>query len=86
MLTLLHLCADEGIVVVDYSDQAEGEMIQHPDGAGEFTRVVLHPRMTITDAARVADTIALNHRAHGLCFIARSVNFPVECEPVVTAS
>jgi organic hydroperoxide reductase OsmC/OhrA len=81
MLVLLHLCADAGIVVSEYSDEAEGEMIEHPDGSGEFTRVILRPRMTITDAARIPDAIALHHRAHELCFIARSVNFPVEVEP-----
>jgi organic hydroperoxide reductase OsmC/OhrA len=85
MLALLHLCADAGIVVTDYSDEAEGEMLEHPGGAGEFTRVVLRPRMTITDPARISDAIALHHRAHELCFIARSVNFPVEHEPTVTA-
>ena len=84
LLTLLHLCADEGIVVTEYSDQAEGEMAQNPDGSGQFTRAILRPKMTITDAARIGDTIALNHRAHEMCFIARSVNFMVEVEPVVT--
>jgi organic hydroperoxide reductase OsmC/OhrA len=81
MLVLLHLCADAGIVVIDYFDQSEGEMIERPDGSGEFTRVILRPRMTISDPARIPDAIALHHRAHELCFIARSVNFPVECEP-----
>ncbi len=85
MLVLLHLCADAGIVVVDYADQAEGEMAEHPDGAGEFTRVILRPKMTITDPARIPDAIALHHRAHEMCFIARSVNFPVEHQPTVTA-
>src|ERR1022692_1854010 len=56
LLTLLHLCADEGIVMTEYSDQAEGEMAQNPDGSGQFTRAILHPRMTITDAARIGDT------------------------------
>jgi len=82
MPVMLHLCADAGIVVTDYSDEAEGEMREHED-RGEFTRVVLRPRMTITDAARVAEAMQLHHRAHELCFIARSVNFPVEHEPVV---
>jgi organic hydroperoxide reductase OsmC/OhrA len=85
MLVLLHLSADAGIVVTGYSDQAEGEMMEHPDGSGEFTRVILRPRMTITDPARIPDAIALHHRVHELCFIARSVNFPVEVEPAVTA-
>jgi organic hydroperoxide reductase OsmC/OhrA len=41
--------------------------------------------MIITDVARVSDAMTLNRRAHELCFIARSVNFPVEHEPTVTA-
>jgi organic hydroperoxide reductase OsmC/OhrA len=86
MLVLLHLCADAGIVVTSYSDQAEGEMMERPDGPGEFTRVILRPRMTIADPARIPDAIALHHRAHELCFIARSVNFPVEHEPTVEAA
>src|ERR1700676_4582462 len=49
MLWVLHLCADAGIVIVDYSDNAVGEMVEHADGSGEFTHVVLRPRMIITD-------------------------------------
>ena len=86
MLWVLHLCADAGIVVTEYADQAEGEMIEHEDGSGEFTRVVLRPRMTVTDAARIADVIALHRRAHELCFVARSMSFPVEQDPVVVAA
>jgi organic hydroperoxide reductase OsmC/OhrA len=85
MLWVLHLCADAGIAVTEYSDEATGEMVEHTDGAGEFVRVTLRPRMTITDAARVEDAAALHHRAHELCFLARSMNFPVECDAVVTA-
>ncbi len=85
MLVMLHLCADAGIVVTDYSDEAEGEMREHDD-RGEFTRVVLRPRMTITDAGRIGEAMQLHHRAHELCFIARSVDFPVEHEPVVSAA
>jgi organic hydroperoxide reductase OsmC/OhrA len=83
MLWVLHLCADAGIVVTEYSDQAEGEMIEHEDGSGEFTRVVLSPRMKITNSSRADDAMAIHHRAHGLCALARSMNFPVEHEPVV---
>jgi organic hydroperoxide reductase OsmC/OhrA len=27
----------------------------------------------------------LHERAHALCFIARSVNFPVTCQPTISA-
>ncbi len=83
MLSVLHLCADAGIVVTDYADEATGVMRENRDGSGEFTRVVLHPRMAITDATRIAEAKALHARAHELCFIARSVSFPVEHEVMV---
>jgi len=85
MLWVLHLCADAGIVVTEYADAALGEMAEHPDGAGEFTRVVLRPRMRITDAARVEEAIKIHDRAHHVCCLARSVNFPVEHQAEVAA-
>jgi len=78
MLWVLHLCADAGIVVTEYSDQAVGEMV-----ADKFTLVTLYPRMTITDAARIEDAITVHHKAHEVCALARSVNFPVHHEPIV---
>lgn len=86
MLSYLHLCADAGIVVTEYEDAANGFMAEHPDGSGEFTRVLLRPRVVITDSSRISDAKALHHRAHELCFIARSVSFAVECEPVVVGA
>jgi len=83
MLWVLHLCADAGIAITEYSDDAAGEMVEHADGSGEFTRVVLRPRMKITDAGRIAEALAIHERAHQVCCLARSVNFPVEHEAVV---
>jgi organic hydroperoxide reductase OsmC/OhrA len=85
MLWALHYCADAGIVVVEYVDDAYGELVDQPDGSGEFTSVILRPRMKITDAARIEDAMALHGRVHAVCAIARSVNFSVTCEPAVTA-
>ena len=84
MLWVLHLCADAGIVITQYSDEATGEMVEHPDGSGEFTGVLLRPRMVITDAARIADALEVHDRAHRLCCLARSMAFPVKHEPQVT--
>ena len=86
MLWMLHLCADAGIAITEYEDEALGDLAIHADGAGEFVSATLRPRMTITDAARVEEARALHHRAHELCFVARSVNFPVGCEAEVTAA
>jgi len=86
MLWILHLCADAEIAITDYVDDASGEMAIHADAGGEFVSATLRPRMTITDAARVSEAMALHHRAHELCFVARSVKFPVHCEAEVTGA
>ena len=85
MLWMLHLCADAGITITSYTDLASGVMAEHPDGSGRFTEVTLHPVMTITDGSRIQEAEALHARAHGLCAMANSVNFPVHCSPAVQA-
>lgn len=80
-LWYLHLCADAGLVITSYVDRAEGIMIEKADGSGYFRRVTLRPIVTFaagTDLDRARD---LHHGAHKMCFIANSVNFPVEHEP-----
>ena len=83
MLWVLHLCSDAGIVVTEYTDDARGEMVEHADGSGEMTLVVLRPRMRITDPARAVEVPAIHDRAHAVCCLARSVSFPVRHEPEV---
>src|ERR1035437_1821583 len=83
MLWVLHLCADAGIVVTEYADEAWGEMVEHADGSGEMTRVLLRPSMRITDIERAPEVAAIHDRAPAVCCLARSVRFPVRHEPVV---
>ncbi|WP_263377331.1 OsmC family protein [Granulicella paludicola] len=83
MLSYLHCCADAGISVISYTDAAGGTMELASDGSGHFTQVVLHPQVTITRASSIALAQELHHKAHELCFIANSVNFPVRCEATV---
>lgn len=82
MLSFLHLCADAGVVVMDYKDQATGTMIQTPDGGGHFIEVILNPIVTVADASMVEKANGLHHKASEQCFIASSVNFPVRHAPV----
>jgi len=77
MLWYLHLCADAGIVVVDYQDHAVGYMQQHADGSGQFTKVILNPLVKVEDSSMTAQASKLHEKAHEMCFIARSCNFPV---------
>ncbi len=83
MLWYLHLCAVAGIVVTAYSDSAVGTMVEDKGGAGRFSKVTLRPRVTISDGTRIEEARALHARAHSMCFIASSVNFPVAHEPVI---
>jgi organic hydroperoxide reductase OsmC/OhrA len=77
MLWYLHLCADQKIIVTKYEDNPEGIMEETEDGGGKFSSVTLKPQVTITDAARLQDALALHGQAHKKCFIANSMNFPV---------
>ena len=83
MLSYLHLCADAGITVLEYTDDASGTMELTTDGAGHFTSVTLRPRVLIASASDLATAEALHHLAHEKCFIANSVNFPVRCQAAV---
>jgi len=81
MLWYLHLCAVNGVVVVDYRDGASGVMEETADGGGSFREVVLKPVVTVSSAAMVEKARELHHEANKLCFIANSVRFPVKHEP-----
>jgi organic hydroperoxide reductase OsmC/OhrA len=82
MLWYLHLCATNGIVVTDYRDNAQGVMAENPDGSGAFVEVTLQPQITI-EAGDPDKALALHEKAHHLCFIANSVNFPVKTAPKI---
>jgi organic hydroperoxide reductase OsmC/OhrA len=81
-LWYLHLCADAGVIVVAYDDNAEGTMIDSAE-AGRFARIVLRPRVTIGAQSDRALAEHLHHTAHERCYIANSVNFPIACEPTI---
>ncbi|HEY5326608.1 MAG TPA: OsmC family protein [Mucilaginibacter sp.] len=81
MLWYLHLCAVEGVVVVDYVDEATGTMVEMPDGSGHFTGVVLYPKVTVSEKSMLDKANELHHKANKLCFIANSCNFPILHKP-----
>ncbi|MEV1285523.1 OsmC family protein [Micromonospora sp. NPDC049679] len=83
MLWYLSLCANAGIVVTAYTDNPRGTMTETADGGGHFTEVVLRPEVTVAGQEMTDRATALHEAAHKLCFIARSVNFPVRHEPVI---
>ena len=86
-LWYMGLCASAGIVVLAYEDAADGEMIEETSGGGgQFVRVTLRPHVTLAPGSDRQKALALHEIAHKNCFIARSVNFPVEHAPIVEVS
>lgn len=84
LLSLLHIAVSHGVRVTAYTDSPLGWMKQEGVG-GRFTRVLLRPRVTVTDPAHVELMPALHREAGQACFIASSVSFPVEHDPVTLA-
>lgn len=84
LLSYLHACVVRGVVVLSYTDEASGTMVQEGNG-GHFSEVTLHPQVVVADESMIDDAIAAHDDAHEWCFIASSVNFPVRHEAVVTA-
>src|SRR5258706_9383088 len=83
MLSYLHLCAINGVVVLEYRDQATGTMVENPDGSGQLTETTLNPLVKVKDSSMNTKAVALHEQAEKLCFIARSVNFPVHHKPTI---
>jgi organic hydroperoxide reductase OsmC/OhrA len=81
-LWYLNLCFDAGIVVTAYTDHATGEMEMNADGSGQFSVVILAPTVTISSGDPELAK-ALHHKVGALCFIARSVNFPIKHEVTI---
>lgn len=85
-LWYLGLCAGAGVSVLEYEDAAEGVMVEEQNGAGQFLSVTLRPRLIVTAESNLQTARELHHQAHEMCFIARSVNFEVRCEPVIEST
>jgi len=78
MLWYLHLCSVNGVTVIDYRDRATGTMREDAEGSGRFVRAELRPEVAVAPDSDRARALSLHSEAHRLCFIAQSVNFPVE--------
>lgn len=81
MLWYLHLCSQNGIIVLDYKDNALGTMMEDEDGSGRFSEIVLNPVVTIAKESDVEKANSLHEKANKMCFIANSCNFPILHKP-----
>ena len=82
LLSFLAVAARARIDVVDYRDDAEGEMPE--DGRPmRITRITLRPRITVrgnVNEERIRHLVDVGHRE---CFIANSLNTEIMVEPEV---
>jgi len=83
--TFLAFAERVGLGLECYASEAEGVM-ELVDGGYRFTRVVVRPRIVVSDPETVETAIAILHDAHHKCIIANSIRAEVVLEPVVTAT
>ncbi|MBS7255086.1 OsmC family protein [Flavobacterium branchiicola] len=77
MMSYLYVCSQNGIEVINYSDNAEATLEVNEDGSGRIIEVCLNPKVTIVNPDKVELALELHFKANQLCFIANSCNFPV---------
>ncbi|HJQ02149.1 MAG TPA: OsmC family protein [Jatrophihabitans sp.] len=81
LLWYLHLASTAGVVVTEYLDEPVGTLTHSADGGGQFSEVVLKPLVTVAEASMLERAQSVHPEAARLCFIARSMNFPVRHQP-----
>lgn len=88
MMSYLYVCSQNGIEVLEYSDNAEATLEVAADGSGRFVEVRLNPKVKISNSDKIELANELHTKANQLCFIANSCNFPVlhnaSCEVATT--
>lgn len=82
MLWYLHLCSEENVVITAYKDDVSGIMKINRDGKGSFSKAILNPTVTVLETSMKEKAIELHQKASEYCFIANSVNFTIEHNPV----
>ncbi|RYE16711.1 MAG: OsmC family peroxiredoxin [Sphingobacteriales bacterium] len=83
LLWYLHVCAEAGVIIVDYFDNATGTMEETANGSGHFTGITLNPVVTVAQSNMADKAKELHKKANKMCFIANSVNFPVKHDAVI---
>lgn len=78
MLWFLHLASDAGVAVEAYEDDPLAVGETDAKGASRFLGATLRPRIAVPEGTDLALLDALHARVHETCFIARSINFPVD--------
>lgn len=85
MLSFLAIAEMQGSRVVSYRDDASAYLEKDQGPLASISRVVLRPAVAFDPAGKIPDAAALaklHHKAHDICFVARSIKTEVVVEPV----
>ena len=84
MLTYLALAAKRRVAVLAYEDRATVELGKDPAlGKMKILSALLRPRVTVAKGTNLDEARAMHAKAHEHCFVANSVDFPVENAPEI---
>lgn len=83
MTTFLSLAEKTKLVFVGYTSEAEGTM-EKAEGGLQFTKIVIYPRVVVTNGHDVEKTRKLLEKAERYCLISNSMKTKVSMEPTVT--
>jgi organic hydroperoxide reductase OsmC/OhrA len=86
MLWYLHLCAEAGMVVTDYVDDAEATLHEATGGDGRIVHATLRPQVTIAAGSDAAAARALHAVAHERCFVANATTVPLTIAATIVTS
>ncbi len=84
MLWFLHIAAQRGFVVDEYTDNAVGVMGKNAEGKMAIVKVTLRPHAAFSGSRRPdpEEIRAMHDLAHHECFIANSVTTEIICQPI----
>ena len=82
MLTFLAIAAKNRLKVLSYIDRCEGTVEENEEGRMAITHAVLRPRVVFDSEVDYDQLKRLHDAAHRNCFVANSLNTPVDIEPV----
>lgn len=83
MMSYQYVCNQAGIKLLSYEDEASLTLELASDGSGRITKATLKPICTIAITDDELSALQLHDKAHQLCFIANSCNFPIDIKPSI---
>jgi len=85
LLSFLAVAAQDGVDVLDYTDEAEGTM-STSDNPMRIERIELSPVILVSPGTDPDRCTALAHRAHQGCYVANSLTTSITLVPTVVTS